>query len=321
MTLYYIGVDLGGTSIKVGLVSKEGEIIKKMEADTPVQEGFEGVVEKIHELINIIIKEVGIEEKKVEAIGIGVPGVSNEEGLVYFAPNLFWENVPLGERLEKLSDIKVYVENDATVAAVGEYTRGVTMGSKNAIFLTLGTGLGGGLIINNKVFSGSHGIGTELGHVIVGENFYECNCGSNGCLETFVSATALIKYCKLLLQENQQSLIYKEIGDDLEKLNAKIIFDCARLKDEIALRVVDRMVKYLAIGIGNFINILDPDIIAIGGGVSESGDVFLEKLKNEVEKYIYIKGMNLTEIKLAQLKNDAGIIGAAMYAKLTSTKL
>lgn len=320
MRLYYVGVDLGGTSIKIGLVTEEGNIVEKVSGSTPVKEGFQGVATKMKGLIEELIEKAEVEKKDIKAIGIGVPGVCNEEGFIYFATNLFWHNVPLGAEIRELTGLQTYIENDATVAAVAEYIKGVTADTKNSIFFTLGTGLGGGLIINNEVFSGSHGIGTELGHVVVGENFYDCTCGNNGCLETYVSATAIIKHCKKLLEEKQDSLVYDQVHGNLENINAKIIFDCAREGDIVALEVVDRMVHYLAIGIANFINIFDPDVIAIGGGVSEAGDVFLGKLKEEVKKYIYAKSMNVTKIELAQLKNDAGIIGSAMYAKMKIEK-
>lgn len=320
MKLYYIGVDLGGTSIKIGLVTEDGDIIEKVSGATPVKEGFQGVTTKMKGLIEELIKKAQVGKEDIKAIGIGVPGVCNEEGFIYFATNLFWHNVPLGSEIREQTGIKTYIENDATVAAVAEYIKGVTAGTKNSIFLTLGTGLGGGLIINNQVFSGSHGIGTEMGHVVVGENFYDCTCGNNGCLETYVSATAIIKHCKKLIEDNHNSLVYEKVQGNLEAINAKTIFDSAREGDRIALEVVDRMIHYLAIGIANFINIFDTDVIAIGGGVSEAGDVFLEKLKEEVKKYIYVKNMNVTKIELAQLKNDAGIIGSAMYAKMKIEK-
>ncbi|MCC5911392.1 MAG: ROK family protein [Clostridiaceae bacterium] len=314
--MYYIGIDLGGTSIKAGLVTKEGDIISKVSASTPVKEGFEGILKRINELVEEIVTTTKVNKENIKAIGVGVPGVCNEEGFIYFATNLFWTNVPLGKRLEELTGIKVAVENDATVAAVAEYTKGVTAQTKNSIFLTLGTGLGGGIIINHQVYSGSHGIGTEIGHVVVGENFYDCTCGNNGCLETFVSATALVKYCKKLLVDHKDSTIFKKVNGDLEKINAKIIFDCAREKDIVALQVIQRMVHYLAIGIGNLINIFDPEVIALGGGVAAAGDVFLEQLQEEIKKYIYVKSMNVTKIAIAQLENDAGIVGSAMYTKL-----
>ncbi|AKL94124.1 glucokinase GlcK [Clostridium aceticum] len=317
--MYYIGIDLGGTSIKVGIVSEEGEILIKTSSATPVKKGFEGVLVRIKELIDEVMIEKKIDKKNIAAVGIGIPGACSQEGFVYFASNLFWKKVPLAERLHEMTGLKVYVENDATVAAVGEYIKGVTKGKKNAIFLTLGTGVGGGFIINNKIYSGSHGIGAEVGHMVIGKNFYDCTCGNHGCLETFVSATALIKYCKKLLEENKESLVFHRVDGNLDNLTAKIIFDCARKGDSTALKVIDRMTHYLAIGLANLINLFDPEVIAIGGGVAEAGDVFIEKLREEVKKYIYVKDMNVTEIVLAELKNDAGIIGSGMYAKFNNS--
>ncbi|KAB3531322.1 ROK family protein [Alkaliphilus pronyensis] len=314
--MYYIGVDLGGTSIKVGLITDKGDIINKVSGPTEVEKGAEGIINSITYLVKKVIEEVNIPIELIKAVGVGIPGVSNNHGLVYFASNLFWKNIPLGELLEEKLKLRVFIDNDATVAAVAEFFKGVTRGTNNSIFLTIGTGLGGGLIINKKVYSGSHGIGTEMGHIVIGENFYDCSCGKNGCWETYVSATAMIKYCGKLLKEGNESILNSLINGDTSSLNAKLIFDCAAKGDEVASLAVDRMKKYLAIGLGNLINIFDPEIIAIGGGVSGAGSFLLRNLKDEVGKYIYVKGMNVTEIALAKLGNDAGIIGSGMYAKM-----
>ncbi|KAB3531113.1 ROK family protein [Alkaliphilus serpentinus] len=314
--MYYIGVDVGGTTIKVGLVSEDGRILHSSRGRTPVKEGCDEIVNKIQSLINEVIEGYGAVKGDVKAIGLGIPGVANKEGFVYFATNLFMKDFPLGKNLENATGIKVFIENDATVAAVAEYVKGASSGTQNSIFLTLGTGLGGGLIIDGKVYSGSHGIGTEMGHMVIGENFYDCNCGNNGCWETFSSATAMIKYCQRLLEEDQRSLVYNKVEGDLKEISAKLIFDCYQEGDSIAKEVVERMVQYLAKGIGNLINIFDPEVIVLGGGVAGGGHLFLDMLKEEIQKYIYLKSMNLTEIALAQLGNDAGIIGGSMYAKL-----
>lgn len=311
----FIGVDLGGTAIKAGIVDGEGNIIKKSNIATPVNEGFEGVTRAISRLIDNIIKDCEIDKKEIKAIGIGIPGPCSQEGYVYVAVNLFWKDVPLGQKLEELTGYKVYVENDATVAAIGESVKGATVGIKNSVFLTLGTGVGGGIIINKNVYSGEHGIGSEIGHMIVGENDYDCNCGNNGCLETFASATALIRYAKKLLVSNKDSMIIQKVKGNTDFINAKTIFDCAKEGDPVALKAVNRLVKYLAIGIGNIVNILDPEIIAIGGGLSKTGNYLIDKLEKEVPKYVWLKDRIPVNIVLAQLENDAGIIGSAMYAK------
>ncbi|WP_278278201.1 ROK family protein [Alkaliphilus peptidifermentans] len=311
-----MGVDLGGTSIKVGLITEEGNIINKVSGPTEVEKGPEGIINKIVDLIDEVCKLTGIKLEAIKAVGVGIPGVSRDDGLVYFATNLFWTNVPIGQSLREKLGLPVYIENDATVAAVAEFIKGGTKGTNNSIFLTLGTGVGGGLIINKKVYSGSHGIGTEMGHMVIGKNFYDCNCGNNGCWETFVSATAMNKHCIKLLEEGNKSTIIDKVAGERRLINAKLIFDCATEEDEVALLVVERMIKYLAIGIANLINIFDPEVIAIGGGISGAGNLLLDKLKKEIVKTIYVKNMNITEIVLAQLGNDAGIIGSGMYGKM-----
>ena len=325
----FIGIDLGATKIKAGIISENGRIIDKITTDTPVGGEVQTIVNSIGMLVDRLLKTDGItaryikdideEIPGIKGIGIGIPGICNDEGLVYYAPNLFWNNVPLGELLKEKINIPVFIENDATMAAIGEATCGIAKGISDCVIITLGTGIGGGIIINNNIYSGSHDIGGEIGHMVVGENFYDCNCGNNGCLETFSSASALIKYTKRLLEDTEDNLIYnsrifKKINGDMDLLDGKLIFDCAKKDDPIAAEAVDRLIKYLAIGIGNIINILDPEMIIIGGGISKAGDYLIDKLSKEVPKTIWLKSMNLTKIVRASLGNDAGIIGSAMYA-------
>jgi len=215
--------------------------------------------------------------------------------------------------LKEKFNVPIFIENDATVAGLAENIIGVTKDKRNSLFITIGTGIGGGIIIDNKVYSGSHGVGSEIGHMIVGENFYPCNCGNNGCLETFASSTAAIKFARKLIEEgNEDTIILSKINNNLENLDTKIIFDSAKLGDSLANKVVDRMVKYLSIGIVNLINIIDPEIIAIGGGVSKAGDFLLNKIKDEIPQYILNKKIGYGDIVFAELGNDAGIVGAAM---------
>ncbi|OPJ54966.1 ROK family protein [Alkalithermobacter paradoxus] len=315
--MYYIGIDLGGTGIKGGIVSENGDIILKKETKTPVEKGYEGVIQSIINLIHELVSEKNIDTKDIKSIGVGIPGVANKEGMVYYAHNLFWKDVPLGEMLrQEFKGIPVYVENDATVACVAEYVCGAMKNKENGVMLTLGTGVGGGIIINGKVFSGSNGLGSEIGHMVVGENFYNCNCGNNGCLETFSSATAIIKYAKKLIEdENKDTLIMEKVQNDINKIDAKVIIDSAKEGDYIGNKAVDRLVKYLAIGITNIMNIIDPDVICIGGGLSKSGDFLLNKINKEIEKYLLFKDLKYGQIVIATLGNDAGIIGSAMLGK------
>ncbi|ABR50202.1 putative glucokinase, ROK family [Alkaliphilus metalliredigens QYMF] len=311
----YIGIDLGGTSIKAGLVNEVGEILKRCSEPTPVKEGYRAVVQVMVEMIDQLIKQEGISKEEINCIGVGIPGVCNKEGFVYYATNLFWENIPLAEALQEKTGLSVYVENDATVAAMGESVKGALTGVKNAIFLTLGTGVGGGLVINNQVYSGNHGIGSELGHMVIGENFYDCNCGNNGCLETFASATALTKYTQKLIKEGKESMLIEKTQGEIEAITAKLIFECAYHGDAVSIQAIERLVKYLSIGIANLINILAPEVIAIGGGVSQAGDYLLDKLNKTIPQYVWCNHVPHAKIVLAELKNDAGIIGSAMFAR------
>lgn len=312
----FIGIDLGGTNIAVGIVNENGDILFEKSCSTKAERSAEEVVDDMANLTLEIIKEFKIDSNEIKAVGVGIPGLANKEGNVLFCVNLGWYDVPLKKMLEERLNIPVYIDNDATVAALAEYESGAMKGCKSGVMITLGTGVGGGIILDGKVYSGFNGVGSEIGHMVVGENFYNCNCGKNGCLETFTSSTAIIKYTqKLLTESNEASLIRKEINDNLDKLNAKIIFDCAKQGDKIAVLAVERLVKYLGVGIVNMINFIDPEIIALGGGVSHAGKYLLDLVVEEVNKNKFFKDLPSAKIVLAKLGNNAGIIGAAMVGK------
>lgn len=311
-----IGIDLGGTNIAVGLVDKNGEIKYEKSCLTKSDRTPKEIIFDMKDLVLEIIEEYGVERDQIKTIGVGIPGLADENGNVIFCVNLGWKNVPLRKILEEELDIPVYMDNDATVAALAEYENGVMKGAESGVMLTLGTGIGGGIILNGKVYSGYNGVGSEIGHMIVGENYYDCNCGRNGCFETFASSTAIINYTKKILsQTKEKSLINEMIKGDIDKLNAKIIFDCAKAGDEIANIAVKRLVKYLSIGIFNIVNFIDPQIIALGGGVAKAGQYLLDLVIEDVTKNKYYKSLPMAKIVLASLGNEAGIIGAAMLGK------
>lgn len=312
-----IGVDLGGTNIKVGLVNNQGEILVSSSRSTEVKRGVQAIVQDIIEQIEEILEQANIRLEQLKYIGIGVPGlVEAKTGRIIYITNMFWENVKLGEIMKDYFNKPIFIENDATVAGLAEKIVGSTQGVSNSVFITLGTGVGGGIIINDTIYSGAHGWGSEIGHMVVGKNFYTCNCGQNGCWETFVSATALIRYAQKRIKEGMQhSLIVQKVYGNIADIDGKIIFDAAKQGDRLAVEVVNRFIEYLAIGIVNIYNILDPECIVIGGGLSKAGEFILHPLRQRVEEKVFSKKVKYGDIVLATLGNNAGIIGAAFLGE------
>ncbi len=308
-----VGIDLGGTTVKAGLVDSEGRICIRSSIDTGTGRNYRLIIKDMQNQVEKLIDDYGISMDDIESIGIGAPGLVNgRTGYIIYCPNLFWKSVPLGVIFQQHFNKPIYMENDATAAGLAESLFGSTKGASDSVLLTIGTGIGSGVIINHKVYSGSHFAGSEIGHMIVGDNFYTCNCGNNGCLETFVSAAAIIKYVIYRLERDGiNSDIPGKAGGRIENINARMIFDAAKKGDRLGIETVTRMIKYLSIGIINIINILDPEIIAIGGGVSGAGDYLIEWLRAEVGKRFFTSDIKYGEIVPAQLGNEAGILGAA----------
>ncbi len=313
--MVYIGVDLGGTNIAVGLVSEEGKILHKDSVPTLLERGPEPVIRDMGTLSLKVIKDAGYSVDDVKAIGVGVPGLANADGVVIFCPNLKWHMVPLRKIMQEIINKPVFIDNDATVAALAESVAGASAGVPNSVFLTLGTGVGGGIVINHKIYSGSHGVGSELGHMSVKYDGRQCTCGAYGCWEQYSSATALIRNAKEAIEGHPESLILAEAGGDVEKIDARCVIDASRKGDPIACKIYGEYIHYLAVGIVNIINSIDPEVIAIGGGVSNAGEYLMEPLREEVKKLIFYKDLPYARIELATLKNDAGIIGSAMLGK------
>lgn len=317
----YIGVDLGGTNIVTGLVSEEGNIINSYSVATEASQGAEAIINKISNSVNKIITDSKIEKTEINSVGIGIPGIVNPSGVVLDCVNLGWENIALKDKLENILNIKVFVGNDATVAGIAEAWKGSLKGEDCAALLTLGTGVGGGLIIGGKVYSGNNGIASELGHMVVGDNFYDCNCGRNGCLETYSSATGVIKYAIKVVNEadlnNSDSKFAIDFKNNVSKITCKDVFDYAKLNDKLAKSVVDRMVKYLVRGIVNLVITIDVEKISIGGGVSSAGLYLIDLIKNELEKERIFRSVDAPRVVLATMGNEAGVVGAALIEKFT----
>lgn len=312
--MYYIGVDIGGTGVQAGVVDENGQILFRKECPTDVLSGFEKIMEDINQLVRTMLKENGVQISEIKSIGFGVPSFINKKGQVTCV-NLGWKEEDFINTLKsKFPETNVYAENDATVAALAEAKAGSMKGCDVGVMYTLGTGVGGGIIINGKVFNGAHNMGSEIGHVIVDTNYFDCNCGNNGCLETFCSATAIIKYAKKLIEEGNDSKILELANNNIENINAKNVFDAYRLNDNVAIETINRFKEYLAKAIAGMINTLDPEVISLGGGVSRAGDIILDGLDELVRKYIIYKNEDFADIVIATLGADAGIVGAAFLS-------
>lgn len=312
----YIGIDLGGTNIAGGLVTDSGVILNKLSVPTGRERGSDAVIEDIYRVVDALLKDNKSGED-VKGIGIGIPGIADPHtGEVIVCVNLNWYNVPLRAKLAEKTSLPVYIDNDATVAGVAEFQVAQEGKYKDAIILTLGTGVGGGVLVDGKVVSGHHGIGSELGHMLIGESLYTCNCGRNGCLETFASSTAIIHYAKYLIQSGRTSTMMDAVSGDLDKISGEVIFSAAKAGDAVAEEVVDRLVTYLSRGIMNIVCTLDPEIVFLGGGLSMAGPFLLDKVNAALDGLKYFKATPYAKVEIAKFKNDAGIIGAAMYAMI-----
>ncbi len=313
MARFYLGVDVGGTNIACGVVNDDFEIIARAKVKTNLPRPYEEILEDIKLSIRQACEQAGTEPREAVSIGIGCPGTCNpESGIVEYSNNLGFLNVPLKIDIEKEFGVKTYLDNDANAAAFGEYVAGAAKGSTNAVVITLGTGVGSGIIIDGKIYGGSNHAGGEIGHTVIVADGEPCTCGRYGCFEAYASATALSRMTAEAVKRVPSSLMARFIADD-GKVSARTAYRAMKEGDEAALSVTERYVKYLACGIANAINIFQPDILCVGGGVCNEGDTLMEPLRELVAKQIYSKNSaKNTEIAVCSLGNDAGIIGAAM---------
>ena len=314
--MYYIGLDVGGTTFKAGVVTEDGRIVHKDAMPTGIERPYQEIIADMAALCKKVAADAGIEMSEIKSIGVGVPGLfDNKTGMIPFCTNLGWHDIPFVAEMKKHLDTPVYGDNDATVAGLAESVAGVSAGIKDSVFLTLGTGVGGGIIIDGKPYSGAHGCGSEIGHMMIKMGGELCTCGNYGCFERYASATAIIREARKAVAEHPESSMLAACGGDPEKLNAKIVIDAARAGDEAAKAVFGGYVQALAVGIINIINMLDPEVIVLGGGVSAAGEFLLNAVREAVKPMVFFKTMPYARIELAQLGNDAGIIGAAMLGK------
>lgn len=303
---YCFGVDIGGTTVKLGLFTTDGEIVDKWEIKTRTENQGEAVLPDIAEALKEKLEEKKIDRDEVEGIGVGVPAPVNTEGVVQNTANLGWGYKEVKREMEELSGMRAEIGNDANIAALGEMWLGAGKGRKNIVMVTLGTGVGGGIIIDGKPLVGAHGAGGEIGHLCVNyEETDHCGCGNTGCLEQYASATGITRLANIRLAKDDAKSVLRE-----QEVSAKTVFDAVKAGDAVAKEIAEEFGKYLGHAMANLAAVADPSAIVIGGGVSKAGEVLIEYVEKNFKERAFFANKD-TEFVLATLGNDAGICGAA----------
>lgn len=317
--MYTIGIDLGGTNIVASVVDDDYNIIGTSKTPTNSPRSADEIFDDIADVCEEAVKTAGLTMEDIDSVGMGTPGTVNQDGVIEFANNLAFNNVPartmLAKRINKPEE-KVFIENDANCAALGEAYAGCGNGAKDFVAVTLGTGVGSGVIIGGKIVNGVNYAGGECGHMVIVVDGEQCSCGRKGCWEAYASATALIRQTKKAMEEYPDSLMHK-LAKEEGKVSGRTAFDAMRLGDIAGIKVVDNYIKYVACGLINIVNALQPEIICIGGGICNEGETLMKPLRRFVQSERYsIHSKIQTKIVKAELGNDAGVIGAALLGKV-----
>lgn len=311
-----IGVDLGGTNIGVGIVDDSGNIVSEMNAHTYSQRPFDEICDDIINLIFKIVEKYNLKISDIQSIGLGVPGVVNpKEGVFKFAPHLMVTNYPLRNKFQEKFDMPIFIDNDAKCAAIAEAKFGATKDFDNSITITIGTGIGAGVIINKKIDRGFHNTAGEIGHMVINMEGEECTCGRRGCWEQYASVSALRRMAKLEAVNNTQSLINVLSQWDREKISGRMVWEAAAKGDKRSQAILNDYIRYISEGVTNIVNVLDTDVIAIGGGISRQGENLTKPIKEFVEKHMICHGREVVEIRAAKFGREAGIIGASYISE------
>ena len=304
--MYSIGIDIGGTTIKYGLVDDNNEIIARRILKTTWPQEIKPMVDEFNEFL----KENNLTTKDIDKVVAGCPGIVNSDKGTTTCPALQWDDLPLRDVLTKELGVKTEIHNDVNLATAAEVKFGSGKGYKNAVMLTLGTGVGAGIIIDGNMYLGNQGMGAEIGHMVLELNGTQCNCGRKGCFQAYASALALKKQAMEKVAQNPQSSLFEAVGGDLDKINGEYIYKEFLKGDKTTCEVVDKYIEYLSEGILSICNIFRPEVILLGGGISNWGDVLTDKIKEYCNKEFYgYKNAPIVDIKIATLKNDAGILG------------
>jgi len=303
---YVFGVDIGGTTVKLGFFDTEGNILEKWEIPTRKELGGKFILPDIAESITDKLLEKGITKEEVVGVGVGVPGPVDADGVVFKAVNLGWDIFSVSNTLGDLINLPVKAGNDANVAALGEMWKGGGKGHDDLVAVTLGTGVGGGIIVQGKLLAGATGAGGEIGHIHVEDNETDrCGCGKQGCLEQYGSATGIVRIANRVLAATDEASVLRD-----GELTAKAVCDAAKAKDAVAIKIMEQFGAYLGRGLAAIACVVNPEVFVIGGGVSKAGEMLFDYIRPHYEKYVF-HGSKNTKFALATLGNDAGIVGAA----------
>lgn len=310
--MYRVGIDLGGTNIVAGVVDKDYHLVATAKRKTRLPRPADEIIADMAAVTREAVAKAGLSMAEIDGVGVGSPGsINSDTGVVERAANLGFSYEPLQAKLEALLDKPVRIENDANAAAYGELLAGAAKGKQNCVCITLGTGVGGGVVANGRIIAGHNFAGAELGHTVIVADGVQCTCGRRGCWETYSSATALIRQTKAAMEQHKDSKMWA-LSNNGKKVDGRTAFDAMRAGDEAAKQVVDTYIRYLACGVTNMVNIFQPDVLCIGGGVSHEGETLLAPLREIVAREQFAQNTeSKTKICAAELGNDAGIIGAA----------
>lgn len=309
---YFVGIDIGGTNVEIGILNAQGDILGKESIKTESKKGAEDTFNRIWNKTKELAEKLKIKVEDIEAIGLGIPGPVVSNSVVKIAANFSWNNdFPAKDLMEKVTGKPVKVGNDVKVIALGETLFGAGKGYKNSITIPIGTGIAAGIIIDGKILEGAGGAAGEFGHVVVNKEGYKCGCGLTGCLETYCSATGIVREGRRRLELDKNNALYEVIGGDLEKLEAKHIFDLAKKGDKFSSEIVDFFCEKLAEGVGMLLNIINPEIIIFTGGVARAGEIITDGVKKYLPKYALGMTMENLIFTFGKLEEEAGIKGAA----------
>ncbi|MGN1317471.1 MAG: ROK family protein [Lachnospirales bacterium] len=313
--MYYLGIDVGGTNISAGIVDEKGKLLAKVTTPTMNGRNSDDILDDMASLCFRLCQEQEIDMEDVNSIGIGLPGsMDKKKGILKYANNLNFINVNVIKEMKSRTGLPIFIENDANCAALGENTCGASKGQKDVIYVTLGTGVGAGIILGGKLFDGHFGNGGEAGHMVIVAEGEECSCGRKGCWEAYASASALRREGRIAAAKYPNCEIYNLVDGNIKLIDAKTVFDAAEKGDKIAEGILDMYVKYVAIGLVNLVNIFQPESIVIGGGICAQGDRVIKPVEKILNERVY-GGELKTKLSVATLGNDAGIVGAAMLGK------